>query len=59
MTFPPEFVAVTPEPTKSKEVAAVVKSEPSSLTVISEPPPPPADEEMSEIFSSRYLPTYR
>ena len=54
VTSPPELVAVTPAPTKSSEVAVVVKVLPSSLTVI-EPPPP----EIPSITSSAIWPTYK
>ncbi len=46
VTSLPDVVAVTPEPTKSKELTAVVRSEPSSFTAIEEP-------EISLILSSR------
>ena len=47
----PEFVAVTPAPTKSIDSTAVERFEPSSLTVRSVPPPDPLD-----ITSSAYFP---
>ena len=59
MIFSPlGFVAVTPEPTKSKETAAVDKFDPSFLTIISLPPPDPIEEERTVSFSSKYFPTY-
>ena len=50
MFSPLGFVAVTPSPTKSNEIAAVDKLEPSSFTVIALPPPSPIDAERSVIF---------
>ena len=50
VTLLPELVAVTPEPTKSKDETAVVILEPSSFTIVL---PTPSS------LASKYLPVYK